>query len=135
MHKDQPFQSTKPGMAKIRVSTEELAPFILKSKEYYEESNDEDMLDELLNLIERDGDCTEVTIEGWMADLYIDFKATGFNKLSVEKFETQRKREKFQAQVGMVDVEFEKGAKIGEIDVQNVGEMMKAAATEISGYT
>merc|ERR1712242_547292 len=86
MHTDKAFAGQSEGMAKIRVSTEELAPFILTSKEYYEKTNDEDMLDELLNLIERDGDCTEVTIEGWMADLYIDFKQTGFKELRVEKF-------------------------------------------------
>lgn len=130
MHKDQAFKGEKQGMAKIRVSTEDLAPFILSSKEYYEKTNDEDMLDELLNLIERDGDCTEVTIEGWMADLYIDFKNNGFKSLHVEKFEKQRQREKFQAQVGMVDVEFEKGVAIGgDIDFTSVGDLMKAAAT------
>merc|ERR1712071_700359 len=129
-HKDQAFKGEKQGMAKIRVSTEDLAPFILSSKEYYEKTNDEDMLDELLNLIERDGDCTEVTIEGWMADLYIDFKNNGFKSLHVEKFEKQRQREKFQAQVGMVDVEFEKGVAIGgDIDFTSVGDLMKAAAT------
>merc|ERR1711879_298833 len=123
------FEGEKQGMAKIRVSTEDLAAFIIKSKEYYERSNDEDMLDELLNLIERDGDCTEVTIEGWMADLYIDFKGNGFQQLNVEKFEKQRQREKFQAQVGMVDVEFEQGAAIGgDIDLKGVGDLMKAAA-------
>ena len=101
MHNDKAFEGEKEGMAKIRVSTEDLAAFIMKSKEYYERTNDEDMLDELLNLIERDGDCTEVTIEGWMADLYIDFKGNGFQELNVEKFEKQRQREKFQAQAGM----------------------------------
>merc|ERR1712004_539827 len=36
----------------VTVSTEDLAPFILAAKEYYEDTNDDDSLDELLNLIE-----------------------------------------------------------------------------------
>lgn len=120
---------SKP-LQRVEVDTEQLTPFILAAKDYYEISHDEQLLDELLELIEKNQTSTEILVQGWMADLYIDFLGSNCRRLDVEKFRRKREMEKVKKHMGNLDLEFKAAADpLESIDMEDIKHIMKQVAS------